>query len=181
MWQEQSILIAISDFEMTFQVAEMLRGLGVQDITAAPSVHDAIAMMNAKNFTMFIIDARVPVAIRKDALIHGGVDFIRFIRMCRKPICESKIVFVRSPFGMVNLLESRAEVMTARDAGANCTLRYPVSRGDFEKIVLPELRITRPFLKTADYTGPCRRRRNLEIIEERRQCPQMRQPLKKGP
>jgi len=163
-------LIALSDFAVAKEVSSILALRGIH-ATLVESTHDAIDAMLETAFGLFIVDARVPMTLKREAVLYGGIDYIRFIRMCEGPVSEAMVVFLRSQMGTVNLLESRDEVLSVQDAGANCILIHPLTLEKFDEVILSEINNPRPFLRTGSYTGPCRRRRTVAVkVERRRQC-----------
>ena len=163
-----SALMVLSDLERAHEVAAALNGHGISDISFVESTHDAINCMVERRYGLIFVDARVPVTLGGETILYGGVDFIRFVRMCKPPVCKATVAFIRNHVGSVSLIESRADVMDAHDAGVDCVLTYPVTDEKVAQVVLPELAIPRPFLRTETYIGPCRRRRNKAFSAERR-------------
>lgn len=161
-------LIALSDSDTAIEISRMLEHRGITDQLVVGCTYDAIDAMLKEYYHLFIVDAFVPMSIDRPGML-GGVDFIRFLRMCEGPVKKSVAVFLRSELGRLNMLEVRQEIVTARDAGANCILSQPLTLKKFDESVVPQLLEPRPFLTTENYTGPCRRRKQLPVKVERRE------------
>jgi len=161
-------LVALSDVESIAMVNTVLSNRGISDIFYAMCTHDAIDAMVETRFDLFIVDARVPVTLKRAVILHGGIDYIRFIRMCEGAISEATVVFLRSQTNVQNLLEAHAEIVSAKDAGASCVLAQPFTEKKFDSEVVPLVIKPRSFIRSLHYTGPCRRRRSTNVKVERR-------------
>ena len=162
-------LLALSDNDAVVEVSRMLKHRGITDLLAVNCTYDAINAMLQDYYHLFIVDAFVPMSADRPSML-GGLDFIRFLRMCDGPVKKSVAVFLRSGLGRLNLLEARQEIENARDAGANCILSQPLTLKKFDETVVPQLVKPRPFFTTENYTGPCRRYKKIPVKVDRRQC-----------
>lgn len=81
------------------------------------------------------------------------LDFVRRIRASEELPNRALAVFVLTQRG------TRADVESARQAGVDGFLRKPISTLALDRRVRVVLTKPRPFVATADYVGPCRRRR----------------------
>ncbi len=83
-----------------------------------------------------------------------GIDFVRLLR--NSPDSPNPML----PVIMITGHSTQARVFEARDAGVNEFLSKPVTaRGVIERIA-QVVENSRPFVRTPDYFGPDRRRRN---------------------
>ena len=153
------VLIALSDFYQAYEMAKLLTRW-YDDIMICESLDDAMKAMETDQFHLFVVDDRLPDSLIGKTHLYKGLDFIRFIRLQRSPVCRSVIVHCRSSHTS-GLLEAFAETRKALDAGANRSVASPVTLDKIEQTILPELRQTRPFIRHYNYIGPCRRRKHI--------------------
>ncbi len=160
-------LIALSDAVVAADALAVLERRGISDVLTVQSTYDAINAMVSNCFGLFIVDAAIPMTLNRPGM-KGGVDFVRFIRMCEGDMGEAVVVFLRSKIGDVNLIEVRDEIISVQEAGANCILNHPITCNKFDEHVAPDLVKPRFFLREPNYTGPCRRRVQISVEKERR-------------
>tara|TARA_R110002096_G_scaffold66686_1_gene162299 strand:- start:51 stop:563 length:513 start_codon:yes stop_codon:yes gene_type:complete len=160
-------LIALSDADAASEASRVLERRGISNLLSVKCTYDAIDAMVKGSFGLFVVDAPIPMTLSRPG-VPGGIDFIRFIRMCEGEMGEAVVVFLRSKLGEVNLLQVRDEIVTVRDSGANCILNHPLTFAKFDEYVAPDLVKPRLFLRMAGYTGPCRRRVKIPVENERR-------------
>ncbi|MFC3050330.1 ANTAR domain-containing protein [Kordiimonas pumila] len=164
-------LIAVSDTRVADTINFILGSHNIMDVVRVDCTHDAIDAMLDIRFDLFFVDARVPVTFQRNAVLYGGIDYIRFIRMCEGRVSEATIVFMRQQSSMQNLLETRDEILSARDAGASCVLTHPLTIEKFDEEVLPILAKPKPFVRARSYTGPDRREKQFQVSRDRRIYP----------
>lgn len=164
-------LLALSDRRAAAEISFIITSCGLPAPHQVACTYDAMDAMVERDYDLFIIDAAIPMSLAQPA-IRGGMDFIRFLRMCEGRVGEAPVVFLRSRIGDRDLIEVQAEVARARDAGANCVLTHPLTAQKFDEQVIPEFENPRPFLRLPGYTGPCRRRQQVAVSVDRRKSEQ---------
>jgi CheY-like chemotaxis protein len=86
-----------------------------------------------------------------------GLDFVRRIRMSEELPNRALSIFMLTARG------SQTDVEQARRAGADGYLRKPISAGALQQRVRRVIANPQPFVVTASYVGPCRRRRRGDL------------------
>jgi CheY-like chemotaxis protein len=86
-----------------------------------------------------------------------GLDFVRRIRMSEELPNRSLSIFILTSRG------SQTDVEQARRAGADGYLRKPISALALQQRVRRVITHPQPFVVTASYVGPCRRRRRGDL------------------
>jgi CheY-like chemotaxis protein len=124
----------------------MLRGLGVKQVLEASDPQQALARLRAGGVDIVVLDYQLGE--------HDGVEFLRRLRM--EP--DSPAPFI--PVIMLTAHSARARVQAARDAGANEFCAKPVTAAELLRKVIAVIDHPRPFVRTATYFGPDRRRRD---------------------
>jgi len=170
-YKTEKALVAVSTKDILADVSAVLLEQGIDDVHAVHSMYEAVDLMLEHVFSSFVIDGQLLISTDKNKRRLAGVDFVRFIRMCDGPVSEASIVFLRSAGGVQNLLEAQAEIADARDSGASCIVSQPLTIRKFGEVVEPNLVKNRAFIRTETYIGPCRRRGDYSVINERRAAP----------
>jgi CheY-like chemotaxis protein len=142
-------------------VKSILASLGAGAIRGASTAGDAFAIVRADPMDMVIVDQNLG---RGDE----GVDLVRQIRT--DPQSPNPYV----PILMLTGYTEQKRVMAARDAGVSEFLSKPFTVVNLIKRIDALIQHPRPFVRSADYFGPDRRRR--QDIDypgpERRKAPQ---------
>lgn len=86
-----------------------------------------------------------------------GLDFVRRVRMSEDLPNRAVSIF------MLTMRGSHADVETARRAGVDGYLRKPISALALQQRVRTVIAHPQPFVVTASYVGPCRRRRRPDL------------------
>ncbi|HEX3408334.1 MAG TPA: response regulator [Caulobacteraceae bacterium] len=126
-------------------VKTVLRGLGAVHVFDARTKKDALEHLRNEAIDIVILDYMLGE--------EDGVEFLRQLRTDPKS---------PTPFVPVIMLTSHTEksrVEAARDAGANAFCSKPVTPADIMRKVAAVIDRPLPFVRTGDYTGPDRRRR----------------------
>jgi CheY-like chemotaxis protein len=124
-------------------LSQMLRGFGAEPPVFASSGASAIERLKHNCFDLCVIEATLPDI--------DGIGVIRFIRRLESQVARFTPVIVLTGY------THPEKVAAARDAGANCVIKKPVSpRVLFDHIVWIG-RNPRPFVEAGDYVGPDRR------------------------
>lgn len=127
-------------------VRAVLRGLGAVHVFDARAPKDALERLRNDAIDIVILDYMLGD--------EDGVDFLRRLRTDPKS---------PTPFVPVIMLTSHTEktrVEAARDAGANAFCSKPVTPAEIMRKVAAIIDRPAPFVRTGDYTGPDRRRRD---------------------
>ena len=140
------ILLVDDNHHMRLLLTEILRAIGVREVFEAANGAEALQMMRNQPIDIVMTDlAMQPL---------DGIDFVRSLRNGQ----ESPNPMV--PVIMITGHSTMRRVSEARDVGVTEFLSKPVTaRGVIERIsrVVDH---ARPFVKTASYFGPDRRRRD---------------------
>jgi DNA-binding response OmpR family regulator len=88
---------------------------------------------------------------------HEGLEFVRRIRMSEDLPNRAVSIFMLTSRG------AQADVETARRAGVDGYLRKPISALALQQRVRTVIANPQPFVVTASYVGPCRRRRRPDL------------------
>lgn len=140
-----SILIVDDNHYMRVLLSEILRATGVKEIHEANDGAEALQMMRRREFDIVITDLSMQPL--------DGIDFVRLLR--NSPDSPNPMM----PVIMITGHSTVQRVAEARDAGVNEFLAKPLTaRGVLERIT-KLIENPRPFVRTADYFGPDRRRR----------------------
>ncbi len=131
---------------MRVLLAEILRAVGITQIFEAGDGAEGLQMMRSHRIDIVLTDlAMEPL---------DGIDFVRLLR--NSPDSPNQL----TPVIMITGHFTMARIREARDAGVNEFLAKPITaRGVIERIhqIIDH---SRPFVRTDDYFGPDRRRRN---------------------
>jgi two-component system, chemotaxis family, chemotaxis protein CheY len=131
------VLVVDDNPHMRSIVVAILRGVGVGTIREASDGADALSAMRSGVPDIVICD------LNMDPI--DGLEFTHMVRTAP----DSPYPFV--PIIMMTGHTERSKVSAARDAGVNELVAKPISA----RTVVDR---PRPFVKSANYTGPCRRR-----------------------
>jgi CheY-like chemotaxis protein len=140
-----NILLVDDNHHMRVLLTEILRAIGVRQVFEANDGAEALSIMRAHQVDIIMTDlAMQPL---------DGLDFVRKLR--NAPESPNPM----APVIMITGHSTQRRVTEARDVGVNEFLSKPVTaRGVLERIA----RVVdnpRPFVRSADYFGPDRRRR----------------------
>ncbi len=138
------VLVVDDNAHMRSIVVAILRGIGVGTVKEAGDGADALEAMRAGIPDIVIAD------LNMDPI--DGLDFARMVRTAP----DSPFPFV--PIIMMTGHTERSKVTAARDAGINELLAKPISARTLLDRIIAVVDRPRPFIKTATYVGPCRRR-----------------------
>ncbi|MFN3523398.1 MAG: response regulator [Phenylobacterium sp.] len=140
------ILIVDDNHHMRVLLAEILRAIGVNAIFEAADGAEGLQMMRSHAVDIVMTDLTMQPL--------DGIDFVRLLR--NSPDSPNQMI----PVIMVTGHSTMKRVAEARDAGVNEILTKPLTaRGVIDRITRV-INHPRPFIRTNDYFGPDRRRRN---------------------
>lgn len=155
-------ILLVEDYEFIQSlVVSMLRAFGVGNVIVCSNGEEAKHLITLNQAG----DGARPIDIvLTDWMMPGGMgsEFMAFIRNHR----NETIRFM--PIIMLSTFVNERAVMAARDAGANEVLMKPLSAEKMASRILSVINHPRPFVKTASFFGPDRRRRALEWKNEDR-------------
>lgn len=141
--QGVTTLLVDSDQYLRKIVAQILRSFDAATPVFADSGATAIERLKRNCYDLCILEAALPDM--------QCMDVIRFIRRLDSNVARFTPVIVLTGYTQADM------VAAARDAGANCVIKKPVSpRVLFDHIVWIG-RNPRPFVEAGDYIGPDRR------------------------
>lgn len=140
------ILIVDDNQHMRVLLAEILRAIGVNAIYEANDGAEGLQMMRAHAIDIVMTDLSMQPL--------DGIDFVRLLR--NSPDSPNQMI----PVIMITGHSTMKRVSEARDAGVTEILTKPLTaRGVVDRITRV-VNHPRPFIRTGDYFGPDRRRRN---------------------
>lgn len=140
------ILIVDDNQHMRVLLAEILRAIGVNAIYEANDGAEGLQMMRAHAVDIVMTDLSMQPL--------DGIDFVRLLR--NSPDSPNQMI----PVIMITGHSTMKRVSEARDAGVTEILTKPLTaRGVVDRITRV-VNHPRPFIRTGDYFGPDRRRRN---------------------
>lgn len=140
-----SALILDDNAHMRGLVRVILTSFGVRRIEEASAASEAFAHLAAGDIDIAFVDFKL-----------GGMDGLGFCRHVRMHP-ESPNVFL--PLIMITAYSERSRVIEAINAGVDEFLVKPVRAVDVANRVNAVIERRRPFVKSATYFGPDRRRR----------------------
>jgi len=141
------VLLADDNAHMRSIVSAVLKSIGIQHLREAHNGAQALTILREWPVDVAIVDFRMePI---------DGVEFTRLVRQAE----DSVNPFL--PIIMLTGYADRGRVMEARDSGVTELVVKPVTA----KAVISRLQSVifhpRPFIRTEDYFGPCRRRKDV--------------------
>lgn len=142
----RSALIIDDNAFMRRLVRSLLRQFGFDDLHEAADGSEALERVGERHFDVVVCDWMMEPT--------DGYDFVRSLRLHR----ESSVRTL--PVVMLTAVAEQAKVMAARDAGVTEYLVKPVSSGKLRARLIAALTRPRPFVASAGYVGPDRRRRD---------------------
>jgi len=140
------VLLVDDNHHMRVLLTEILRAIGVRHVFEATDGAEALQLMRSHPIDIIMSDlAMQPL---------DGIDFVRLLR--NSPDSPNPM----APVIMITGHSTMKRVNEARDVGVTEFLSKPVTaRGVLERINRV-VENPRPFVRTGDYFGPDRRRRN---------------------
>lgn len=139
------VLVVDDNRQMRLLVRELLRALDMRHCSEAANADEALTLLRSWHADLVITD----LAMGKE----DGISFARRIRTApASPNCTVPIIMMTGHAEM-------SRVAAAIDAGVNTFLAKPISVKSLADHVSAALNDRRPFVRTATYFGPDRRRR----------------------
>ncbi|MDX2234910.1 MAG: response regulator [Hyphomonadaceae bacterium] len=134
-------------------VVDLLRDLGCAEVTAIRDGDAAFSHLASKAPRIILCAARMTPM--------DGFDLTRRLR-CSPDVRSNETSLVLTFAGI-----ERRDVLASLNAGADAVLTFPMSRGQLATMLSLLDTQKRPFVRSATYVGPCRRR-GLVSAETRR-------------
>lgn len=126
----------------------LLRGIGIQEVIEAKNGEEALALLRDTSCDVAIVDCAMrPV---------GGVEMTQRIR------AGTGMIDPFLPIILVSGHAEIAEIVAARDAGANEYLAKPLSAKILDLRLNAVIKHPRPFIRADTFFGPDRRRHDKE-------------------
>ena len=151
----RGVLVADTSAHMASLVGGMLRSLGRKDIREAYDATKAMSELRRRPFDILIIDA--------DLAELDGVAFTRKLRALAD--CQNRTI----PIIMMSATPDAKRIADARDAGVTEFLRKPFAANHLQTRLSNIELNPRGFIEARNYNGPDRRRRVVEVGDERRE------------
>jgi two-component system, chemotaxis family, chemotaxis protein CheY len=139
-------LIIDDNLHMRRILRTLLHGFGARDVTEAEDGASGLELFSQNSPDIIFLDWEMPI-----------FDGLELIQMIRQPEANSN-PFV--PIIMLTGHTERTRVTAARDAGITEFLAKPISAKGLYQRVFSIVAHPRPFIRTATYFGPERRRTN---------------------
>lgn len=125
-----------------------LRTMGIYDIRQSPDGADALKKIAERAPDFVVLDFEMP---------HDGLTVLRHLR--RAPTSPNRAL----PVLIMTAYTDRARIEALRDSGANEIISKPLSVAKLTGRVRAMMEHPRPFIDTAAYVGPERRRRGADL------------------
>jgi CheY-like chemotaxis protein len=123
----------------------LLRALGIKNLAEASDGADALSLLQSRPFDFLLADINMQ-----------PIDGIEFTQMVRR---SADSIAPMIPIIMVTGHTERSKVTAARDAGVTEFVAKPVTAQALYLRVQEVIERPRPFVRTASFFGPDRRRR----------------------
>ena len=141
------VMVVDDNRTMLKLMSDILRALGIRSVYTVNGPAEAFREMRINPIDLVFVDWEMSPLT--------GVEFVRMLRTAK----DSANVF--APVIMLTSYTQMANVIEARDAGANEFLAKPVSPKRVYQRILSVIKDPRPFIRTKTYFGPDRRWRQL--------------------
>lgn len=143
--EELTILVVDADSNSLSLMTSVLTDIGVRGVVNVPSVDRALEVLSTGRVDCIVMDW----------MEEGGqgLHLVRWVRMSPdSPASELPIV-------LCTAARSVQQIVDARDAGVSEVVAKPFSHSEVEKKLNAATHRRRPFVRSIDFAGPDRRRR----------------------
>ena len=152
---KHGVLVADHNQNMAALVTIMLRSLGRKDIREAYDANRAMTELRRRVFDVLIIDDDLE-----------GMDGVAFTRKLRTSSdCQNRHL----PIIMMSAAPDAKRIAEARDAGVTEFLRKPFAANHLQARLASIEANPRGFIEAEAYKGPDRRRKTVDVNQERRE------------
>ncbi|MAP96476.1 MAG: two-component system response regulator [Ponticaulis sp.] len=141
-----SVLIVEDNVHMLRILAGMIRGFGFEEVFMSQDPADALEIIKTNVIDVMFIDYHMPVL--------DGIEFTQLVRNS----ADSPNPYV--PIIMVTAYAEPSKVKAARDAGVTEFCCKPINATTLYSRIVSVVNRPRDFIRTPDYFGPDRRRRD---------------------
>jgi two-component system, chemotaxis family, chemotaxis protein CheY len=139
------VLVVDDNQHMIHIVKTILSGFGIKLVREARDPAEAFDIVKSEPIDVIVVDFLMNIL--------DGIDFIKLVRTG----ADSPNPYV--PIVMLTAYSERSKVAAARDAGVNEFCCKPVTAHEMLRKFTSVIERPRPFVRTATYFGPDRRRR----------------------
>jgi CheY-like chemotaxis protein len=151
---KHGVLVADPSPHMASLISVMLRSLGRRDIRETHDATRTMAELKRRVFDVLIID--------DDLDGMDGVGFTRKLRACID--CQNRYI----PVIMTSAAPDAKRIAEARDAGVTEFLRKPFAANHLQTRLTSIDANPRTFIEAAQYKGPDRRRKTVDVAGKER-------------
>ncbi|MBI1252354.1 MAG: response regulator [Alphaproteobacteria bacterium] len=144
--ENEKILVLDQNEECRALAMSILKDGGARAFVSASGAQEAYAALRRELPTLLVM-----------GWLEGAVDALDFIRSVRR---SDDIPNRSAPIVLLTQRGRQSDVEAARAAGADAYLIKPISIRTALQKIAAVLANPQPFVATASYTGPCRRRRS---------------------
>ncbi|KRA59460.1 two-component system response regulator [Caulobacter sp. Root655] len=144
--EQLRFLLVDDNHHMRAIVSTILKGVGVRHVHEAMDGAEALQVVRDRQVDIAIVDFKM-----------SPLDGVQFTQLVRKSP-DSADPFL--PIIMLTGFAERHRVFEARDAGVTEIVVKPVTARSLLDRINTVIFKPRPFIRTGDYFGPCRRRRD---------------------
>lgn len=145
-------ILVVDDCKFMRSILErMLDALGVGHVATAADGFDAWDMMLSEDFDIMITDWEMAP--------QDGPELVRRLRLDHDSPARYVAVIMLTGY------TEKSKVMNARDIGITEFLAKPVAARSLHARIVNIIENPRPFVRTASFFGPCRRRLNLPTFD----------------
>ena len=144
-FENVKVLVVDDNLHMRALLCRVLQSFGVKTIYDAMNAEQAWEIFTLNPCDIILLD-----------WVLGGMNGVEFTQKIRNTP-DSPNPFI--PIVMISGYSSKECVNAARDAGVTEFLAKPVSSKAVLSRLIAVIENPRPFVRTKDYFGPCRRRR----------------------
>jgi two-component system, chemotaxis family, chemotaxis protein CheY len=139
------VMVVDDNQHMIHIVKTILSGFGIKQVREARDPAEAFDAFKSEPIDIIIVDFLMNIL--------DGIDFIKLVRTA----ADSPNPYV--PIVMLTAYSERSKVNAARDAGVTEFCCKPVTANEMLRKLTSVIEKPRPFIKTASYFGPDRRRK----------------------
>ncbi len=161
------VLLADRDIRTATLVQRILFSFGFRKVDMVTSGEEALTLLRGRHYDLIITEWNMaPI---------DGITLVREIRAAR----EDKRIRRDIPIIMLTARSEKDHVEAARDAGISEFIVKPFTAKTMSNRIIQIIDNPRVFVESAEYTGPCRRRREKmpEGMVDRRLPPELRRVI----